>query len=69
MQQIEFVNAYIERLIKEIEELTKNRLLIETRLTLTERANVELSQKIEDLELQIEKQNKKKSREVNTSTE
>lgn len=50
--QIEFVNAYIERLIREIEELTKNRLLIETRLILAERANGELLEKLDKYEKQ-----------------
>jgi cell division protein FtsB len=65
--EIEFVNMYIERLVKEIEELTKSRLLNEARLKYIETANQKLIQKIEELEKQIEKQNKKKVKEVDTS--
>lgn len=63
----EIVNMYIERLLQEIQELTKNRLLIETQLRYTERMNVELQTKLKETESQIEKLNKKKSKEVATS--
>jgi len=65
--EIDFVNAYIERMIQEIVELTKNRLLNEARLTYIESVNKKLLMKIEELESQIEKQNKRKAKEVNTS--
>jgi cell division protein FtsB len=66
---VEFVNAYIERLIQEVGELTKTRLLNEARLKYMESVNAKLLQQIQDLEKQIEKQNKKKTKEVNTSIE
>lgn len=50
--QIEFVNAYIERLIKEVGELTKNRLLLETQLFMAEKANAELAAKLDKYEQQ-----------------
>jgi hypothetical protein len=65
--EIEFVNAYIERMIQEIVELTKSRLLNEARLSYIESVNKKLLLKIEELESQIEKQNKRKAKEVNTS--
>jgi len=65
--EIDFVNAYIERMIQEIVELTKNRLLNEARLSYIESVNKKLMLKIEELESQIEKQNKRKAKEVNTS--
>jgi hypothetical protein len=65
--EVEFINAYIERMIQEIVELTKNRLLNEARLTYIESVNKKLLLKIEELESQIEKQNKRKAKEVNTS--
>jgi phage shock protein A len=65
----EIVNMYIERLLQEIQELTKNRLLIETQLRYTEKMNVEFQTKLKEAEVQIEKLNKKKSKEVNTSNE
>jgi len=67
--EIEFVNAYIERMIQEIVELTKSRLLNEARVSYIESVNKKLLLKIEELESQIEKQNKRKIKEVNTSTE
>jgi cell division protein FtsB len=65
--EVEFVNMYIERLVKEVEELTKSRLLNEARLNYIESGNQKLIQRIEELEKQIEKQNKKKVKEVDTS--
>lgn len=69
MNDIEFVNAYMERLVLEVGELTKTRLLNEARLKYMESVNTRLLQQIQDLEKQIEKQNKKKAKEVNTSIE
>ena len=66
---VEFVNAYMERLVLEVGELTKTRLLNEARLKYMESVNAKLLQQIQDLEKQIEKQNKKKAKEVNTSIE
>lgn len=64
----EIVNIYIARLIKEIEELTKNRLLVETQLQYTEKLNAELQKRVQLLEDQNEKQSKKiNKKEVNTS--
>jgi hypothetical protein len=64
----EIVNMYIARLIKEIEELTKNRLLVETQLQYTEKLSGEFQSQVKLLEEQIEKNNKKASKkEVNTS--
>jgi len=67
--EVDFVNAYIERMIQEIVELTKSRLLNEARVSYIESVNKKLLLKIEELESQIEKQNKRKIKEVNTSTE
>ena len=64
----EIVNMYIERLLKEIEELTKNRLLIETQMRYTEKLNAELQSRLKQSEEQIEKQSKKiNKKEVDTS--
>lgn len=60
---------YIDRLLQEISELTKNRLLIDTHLKFTEKMNVELQDRIKTLEVQLEKINKKSKKEVNTSTD
>lgn len=66
---VEFVNAYIETLVKEVGELTKTRLLNDARLKYIESVNTKLLQQVQDLEKQVEKQNKKKAKEVNTSIE
>lgn len=66
---VEFVNAYIERLVQEVGELTKTRLLNEARLKYMESVNARLLQQMQDLEKQVEKQNKKKTKEVTTSAE
>jgi uncharacterized protein YlxW (UPF0749 family) len=64
----EIVNMYIARLIKEIEELTKNRLLVETQLQYTEKLNVDLQKQVQRLEDQVEKSNRKiNKKEVSTS--
>lgn len=65
----DLINLYIERLLKEIEELTKNRLLIETQLKYTENLNIDLQTQLKQLQEQQEKHNKRinKTKEVNTS--
>lgn len=60
---VEFVNAYIERLVHEVQELTKTKLLNETRITMLEKANADLVEKNDKLE---EKNIKKKPKEVDT---
>lgn len=65
----EIVNIYIERLLQEVQELTKTKLLIDTQLKYTELLNKNLSNKVQELEAQMEKLNKKKQKEVNTSNE
>jgi CII-binding regulator of phage lambda lysogenization HflD len=63
----EFVNLYIERLLNDVTEGVKSRILLETQLKYTELINSQLQTKINELESQVEKLNKKKSKEVNTS--
>lgn len=63
----EIVNLYIERLLHEVGELVKTKLLIETQLKYTEMLNANLAQENEKLVVQLEKLNKKKSKEVDTS--
>jgi hypothetical protein len=65
--QPELLNLYINRLIKEIDDLNKNRFLIETQLQYAENMNDSLNKRIIDLEGQLEKINKKKPKDVNTS--
>ena len=66
----DLVNLYIERLLTEVGELTKTRLLLDTQLKFTEMLNVHLQTKINELETNVEKLNNRKSKkEVNTSDE
>lgn len=65
----DLVNIYIERLLNEVGEGVKVRILLETQLKYTELMNEQLQLKINQLESQIEKLNKKKSKEVNTSVD
>lgn len=60
---VEFVNAYIERLVKEVQETTKTRLLLETQIAVLEKINKELSIKIEKFEKVEEKTTKKNKKE------
>lgn len=64
----EIVNMYIERLLNEVQEGVKSRILLETQLKYSDSLNNSLNQRIKELENQIEKQNKKTAKkEVNTS--
>jgi hypothetical protein len=60
----ELINIYIEQLIQEVTEGVKNRTLLQTQLKYTELLNKQLQSKITDLEGQLEKLNKKKTKEV-----
>ena len=64
----EIVNLYIERLLQEIDQLTKNKMLIETQMKYTQMQNAELQASLEKLKLEAEKQAKRSNKkEVNTS--
>jgi len=63
----DLVNIYIDRLLNEVGELTKTRILLDTQLKYTEMLNVNLQRQLAETQTQIEKLNKKKSKEVNTS--
>jgi phage shock protein A len=63
----DLINIYIDRLLNEVGELTKTRILLDTQLKYTEMLNVNLQRQLAETQTQIEKLNKKKSKEVNTS--
>lgn len=65
----DLINLYIEQLLKELTEGAKNRVLLETRLRYTEMLNAQLQTNVTLLEDKIEKLNKRKPKEVNTSSE
>ena len=64
----EFVNLYIETLMKEIEELTKNSVFMKTQLKFSEKMNISLNERIAELEKQLKRKERKLNKdEVNTS--
>jgi hypothetical protein len=66
----DLINLYIERLLNEVTEGVKSRILLETQLKYTEIMNGQLQTKITELEEKLEKLNTKKSKkEVNTSSD
>lgn len=71
----EIVNIYIEKLINEIQELIKTKILIDTQLKYSELVNQELSKQITDLQAQVDsltiqlEKKKINKKEVNTSVE
>ena len=65
----DLINLYIENLLKEITEGVKNRIILETRLKYTEMLNSQLQSNVSELEEKVEKLNKRKTKEVNTSGE
>ena len=65
----EIVNIYIEQLLNEVAEGAKARVLLQTQIKYNEALNSQLKTKIDELEAQLEKLNKKKTKEVNTSSE
>lgn len=62
----EFVNAYIENMTKEMGELLKMKVLLQTQLDLQQKITAELQQRLNDLEKVNEKLSKKKKDEPNT---
>ena len=59
----EFFNAYVENLVKEMGELTKVKVLLQTQLELQQKISAELQQKLERFEKNEEKQLAKKKKE------
>jgi hypothetical protein len=60
MEDIEFVNAYIERLNKALHDLISRNIILETRLVRAEEQNSALQSQISILEADLEKARKKK---------
>lgn len=63
----EIINLYVDQLLNEVSEGAKSRILLQTQLKYSELMNTQLQTKIKELESQLEKANKKKTKEVNTS--
>lgn len=54
----EFVNAYVNKLLNEIQELVKTKLLLQTQLEITENINSKLSQELDKYQKQEESKKK-----------
>jgi uncharacterized membrane-anchored protein len=65
----ELINLYIEQLLNEVSEGVKSRILLQTQMKYTEMLNAQLQSKVTELEEKLEKLNKRKTKEVNTSGE
>jgi hypothetical protein len=70
------INIYIEKLLNEVSENTKSRILLETQLKYTEMLNQQLQNQNKELQSKLDKLNinnnpttRKKTKEVNTSSE
>jgi hypothetical protein len=62
----EFVNAYIENLTKEMGELLKLKILLQTQLDLQQKITAELQQRLIELEKANEKLSKKTKKDDST---
>lgn len=56
---VDFVNLYIEKLLHEVTELTKTKILLSTQITLLENINKELENKVKELESNSSKKTKR----------
>ena len=62
----EFVNAYIDNMTKELGELLKIKILLQTQLELQQKITAELQQRLADLEKTVEKTAKKTKKDDST---
>lgn len=58
----EIFNIYVEKLIQEVTELTKTKILLSAQLSYYEKINAELMTKVEELEKALNKANSRPSR-------
>lgn len=56
----EVVNLYIENMTRELTELLKHKILLQTQLELQQKISAELQEKVEKLEKAVAKTSKKK---------
>ena len=55
MNESDFANLYIERILTEVSELTKIRMLNEAKISYIEKMNTVLAEKVTNLENELEK--------------
>lgn len=63
-----FITTYIEKMSIRLTDSIKNEIMLQTQLELAQQLVVELQKENEELKSQVEKINKKKKPEVDTST-
>jgi hypothetical protein len=63
-----FINTYIEKMANRLGENVKSEILLQTQLELAQQLVTQLQKENEELQAQLEKINKKKKPEVDTST-
>jgi len=63
-----FINTYIEKMANRLGENVKSEILLQTQLELAQQLVTQLQKENEELQTQLEKINKKKKPEVDTST-
>ena len=63
----EIYNLYVEKLIQEVTELTKTKILLSAQLSYYEKINAELVAKVEDLEKALNKANTKSQKKTESS--
>jgi cell division protein FtsB len=64
----ELVNTYIEKMSNRLGDFLKSEILLQTQLELTQRVVKSLTDENNELKAQLEKLNKKKKPEVDTSS-
>ena len=63
-----FINTYIEKMANRLGENVKSEILLQTQLELAQQLDTQIQKENADLLAQLEKINKKKKPEVDTST-
>lgn len=62
MNESDFANLYLERIMNEVTELTKIRMMNETRISFLEKINAEQAKQLESLMQSIEKSTVRKEK-------
>lgn len=65
----EFYNMYVEKLVQEVTELVKSKILLSTQLSYYEKLNSELAAKVENLEKALNKANTKSQKKGEQNTD
>jgi hypothetical protein len=61
MDSTDYVNVYIDTLNKKLHEEINRNIMHEAKITLLEKVNADLNQKLQEMQLEIDKYKKKKN--------